>query len=62
MKVKAKVEAIDSLFNQVGDILEVSDEYGNHLIGIDWAEPDGEKTVIKKAPAKKPAPKSKAKE
>ncbi|EOQ00957.1 hypothetical protein IKC_06155 [Bacillus cereus VD184] len=58
MKVKAKVECIDSLFNRVGDILEVSDEYGKHLIGIDWAESAEEK----KAPAKKPAPKSKAKE
>lgn len=58
MKVKAKVEAIDSLFNCVGDILEVSDEYGKHLISIDYAESVEEK----KAPAKKPAPKSKAKE
>lgn len=58
MKVKAKVECIDSLFNRVGDILEVSDEYGKHLIGIDWAEPAEEK----KAPAKKPTSKSKAKE
>lgn len=58
MKVKAKVECIDSLFNRVGDILEVSDEYGKHLIGIDWAESAEEK----KAPAKKSAPKSKAKE
>lgn len=58
MKVKAKVEAIDTLFNRVGDILEVSDEYGKHLIGIGWAESAEEK----KAPAKKPAPKSKAKE
>ncbi|WP_154214384.1 DUF7302 family protein [Bacillus cereus] len=52
------MECIDSLFNRVGDILEVSDEYGKHLIGIDWAESAEEK----KAPAKKPAPKSKAKE
>ncbi|WP_170954528.1 DUF7302 family protein [Bacillus cereus] len=58
MKVKAKVEAIDSLFNRVGDILEVNDEYGKHLISIDYAESVEEK----KAPAKKPAPKSKAKE
>ena len=58
MKIKAKVGCIDNLFNQVGDILEVSDEYGKHLIGIDWAESVEEK----KAPAKKPAPKSKAKE
>lgn len=58
MKVKAKVECIDSLFNRVGDILEVSDEYGKHLIGIDWAESAEEK----KASAKKPTPKSKAKE
>lgn len=58
MKVKAKVECIDSLFNRVGDILEVSDEYGKHLIGIDWAESAEEK----KASAKKPAPKKQAKE
>ncbi|WP_176524286.1 DUF7302 family protein [Bacillus cereus] len=58
MKVKAKVEAIDSLFNRVGDILEVDDKYGKHLIGIDYAESVEEK----KAPAKKPAPKSKVKE
>lgn len=58
MKVKAKVECIDSLFNRAGDILEVADEYGKHLISIDYAESAEEK----KAPAKKPAPKSKAKE
>jgi len=53
MKVKAKVEAIDKLFNRVGDILEVPEEYGKHLIGIDYAESAEEK----KAPAKKSAPK-----
>lgn len=58
MKVKAKVECIDTLFNRVGDILEVDAEYGKHLISIGYAESVEEK----KAPAKKPAPKSKAKE
>lgn len=53
MKVKAKVECIDSLFNRVGDILEVPEEYANHLIGIDYAESAEEK----KAPTKKSAPK-----
>lgn len=43
MKVKAKVECIDSLFNRVGDILEVPEEYGKHLIGIDYAESAEEK-------------------
>lgn len=58
MKVKAKVECIDSLFNQVGDILEVDAEYGKHLVSIGYAESAEEK----KAPAKKPAPKAKPKE
>lgn len=58
MKVKAKVECIDNLLNRVGDVLEVSDEYGKHLISINFAESAEEK----KAPAKKPAPKSKTKE
>lgn len=58
MKVKAKVEAIDTLFNRVGDILEVSDEYGKHLISVGYAESAEEK----KAPAKKATPKAKPKE
>lgn len=58
MKVKAKVECIDTLFNRVGDILEVDKEYADRLISIDYAEP----VLEKKAPAKKPAPKSKPKE
>lgn len=58
MKVKAKVECIDRLFNRVGDILEVEAEYGKHLVDNGYAELVEEK----KAPAKKPAPKAKPKE